>query len=38
MIEGIIEAALHNFWLKIVSLLLAVLTWFYIVEQLTKGQ
>ena len=27
---------IHNFWIKIVSLILAVITWFYVNEELIK--
>lgn len=28
----------NNFWLKLVSLILAIVTWFYISEELNKRQ
>jgi hypothetical protein len=33
-IEAIARQILHNFWLKMVALALAVLTWLYIVGEL----
>ncbi len=27
---------LNNFWIKVVSLILALITWFYVNEELTK--
>jgi hypothetical protein len=27
---------LHNFWLKIISLLLAIITWYYVKGELLK--
>jgi len=27
---------INNFWIKIISLVLAVITWFYVKEEMTK--
>ncbi|MCM8773700.1 MAG: hypothetical protein NC820_03065 [Candidatus Omnitrophica bacterium] len=27
----------HNFWLKVISLIVAIITWFYVNGELTKG-
>jgi hypothetical protein len=35
-IEELLQQALHNLWLKVIALVLAGLTWFYIVGQFTK--
>lgn len=34
--KKIFKQIFHNFWLKFMSLVLAVLTWLYIAGQLTK--
>jgi len=31
------EIAFHNFWLKVISLGVAILTWLYVSGELTKG-
>jgi hypothetical protein len=31
------KAITHNFWLKIISLIIAAIIWFYVSAELTKG-
>jgi len=34
--KRIVDEILHNFWLKVTALVLAVLTWLYVTEQIVK--
>jgi len=36
IIRNLIDEVLHNFWLKMIALILAVLTWLYITGQIVK--
>ncbi len=31
------SAILNNFWLKLISLIIAIITWFYVYGEITKG-
>jgi hypothetical protein len=31
------KAITHNFWLKIISLIIAVIIWFYVSGEITQG-
>ena len=31
------KAITHNFWLKLISLIMAAIIWFYVSAELTKG-
>ncbi|MFA5007684.1 MAG: hypothetical protein WC546_00470 [Candidatus Omnitrophota bacterium] len=31
------ELITYNFWLKVVSLILAIIVWFYVSNEITKG-
>ena len=31
------KAITHNFWLKLISLIIAAIIWFYVSAELTKG-
>ena len=31
------KAVTHNFWLKLISLVIAAIIWFYVSAELTKG-
>ena len=35
-LQDILQQMLNNFWLKVIALGLAILTWFYVAAQLTK--
>jgi len=35
-LQDIIGQILHNFWLKLIALGLAILTWFYVAAELAK--
>lgn|GEM_PF-1260813 len=35
-LENMIHSLTHNFWLKFIALVLAVLTWFYVAAQVGK--
>jgi len=31
------KAIMHNFWLKVISLIIAAFIWFYVSGEITKG-